>query len=210
MVSFMWISLFLFQCWWFQWQPHSCWLCWWILCLVCRPGVLSNLCNLVTGKGDMIPPKRLRRTTLFPKQIQHRSYHPSYITLLDVKLIKLNPTSWTALSWFCYLSQLILLLCTEDIHMNSQMFAPGHAGSECKQSHYSLLCSLYHMDYERDDLPLCLLTKNGIDLTSVGLWNLNTSEVTKQCPRPGHCRSLSSLTASAHLCNQTASTGSWL
>lgn len=161
MVSFVWISLFpISYCWWFHGQAHSCWFCWWILCHVCRPGVLSNLCNLVTGKGDMIPPKSgLRRTALFPKQIdihiQHRRYHPGYITLLDVKLIKLNPPSWTGLSWFFYLSLLILLLCTADIHTNSQMFAPDHAVGECRHSHYSLLCSLYHMDYKKDDLPLC-------------------------------------------------------
>lgn len=147
----------LFQCWWFQWQPHS-WFCWWILWLLCRPGVLSNLCNLVTGKGDTIPHKgELRRTTLFSKQIdiQHRRYHASYITLLDVKLIKLNPPPWTGLSWFFYLSWLIILLCTEDIHTNSQMFAPGRAVCECKQSPYSLLCSLYHMHYKKHD-PHCV------------------------------------------------------
>lgn len=98
-----------------------------------------------------------RRTTLFPKQIdiQHRRYHPSYITLLDVKLIKLNPPPWTGLSWFFYLSWLIILLCTEDIHTNSQMFAPGRAVCECKQSPYSLLCSLYHMHYKKHD-PHCV------------------------------------------------------
>lgn len=58
------------------------------------------------------------------------------------------------------------------------MFVPGHAVGERKQSHYSLLCSLYHVGYKKDDLPLCLLTKNEISLISVGLWNLTTSEVT--------------------------------
>lgn len=92
----------LFQCWWFQWQPHSCWFCWWILRLLCGPGVLSNLCNQVTGEGDTIPPKSgLRRSTLFPKHTdsQHRRHHPSYITVLDVKLIKLYPPFWTCPSW---------------------------------------------------------------------------------------------------------------
>lgn len=59
-------------------------------------------------------------------------FNPSYITLLDVKLIKLNPPPWTGLSWFFYLSWLIILLCTEDIHTNSQMFAPGRAVCECR------------------------------------------------------------------------------
>lgn len=93
----------LFQCWWFQWQPYSCWFCWWILCLMCGPGVLSNLHNQVTGKGDTIPPKSgLSRSTLFSKHIdiQHRRHQPSYITVLDVKLIKLYSPFWTCLSWF--------------------------------------------------------------------------------------------------------------
>lgn len=55
------------------------------------------------------------------------------------------------------------------------MFVSGHAVSEYKQKHYSLLCSLYHMGYKKDDLPLCLVAKNKIALISVGLWNLNTS-----------------------------------